>query len=686
MPNARRLIRLSSRTAFVLLLLPFISRADSPPPRKYWVYFIDKGLASRDLRPTASGLPHITGRALRRRSKVLPADELVDMQDVPVAREYVKAVRDAGGVPARESRWLNAASFYLRPDLIERVSRLPFVARVSPVAAFHFRNEPGPRPAAPSRAAPFSTLIEYGESFTQISTIDVPPLHQIGVTGRGVLVGMLDSGFRWRVHEALRTRHVIAEHDFIFNDDTTANQPGDDPGQDVHGTLTMSVLGGYAPGILIGPAFDADFILGKTEDIRSETEVEEDNWAAGIEWMEGRGADVVSSSLGYNIFDDGNGYTWANGDFNGRTSVTAKAAARAARLGVVVCDAMGNERNGDGVTGTMLTPADADSIVSVGAVTYGGVLAGFSSTGPTNDGRTKPDVAAPGVLVLCALVPDSYGYQQGTSLATPLAAGSAALVLSARPELTPLQVRDALRNSARPLTDSVRFPSSPNNFTGWGLVDAFKAALSFGPVFGYSPAVSVEDSGSVVTALVVSSKGLRSDGVVLHYTAGTNTISSSVTMSLDSSMFYATSGRYRARIPLQERGTLVGFSIEASDSAGNSYKSPPASAGTVWHLRYGLPGVSKDPLIPHSFSLAQNYPNPFNERTIIEYDLAAAEKVTIRVYDALGREVASFDEGYRQAGYSHTVAFDARDLASGVYYYRLTTPAQSATRKMLLIR
>src|SRR5689334_10852415 len=80
-------------------------------------------------------------------------------------------------------------------------------------------------------------------------------------------------------------------------------------------------------------AFDADFILGKTEDIRSETEVEEDNWAAGIEWMEGQGADVVSSSLGYNIFDDGNGYTWANGDFNGRTSVTAKAAVRAARLG-----------------------------------------------------------------------------------------------------------------------------------------------------------------------------------------------------------------------------------------------------------------------------------------------------------------------------------------------------------------
>src|SRR5262249_54096746 len=158
-----------------------------------------------------------------------------------------------------------------------------------------------------------------------------------------------------------------------------------------------------------------------------------------------------SSSLGYNDFDpqgpSPGDYTWANGDFNGRTSITAQAAVRAARLGIVVCDAMGNEGNGDGIVGTMLTPADADSIISVGAVTLAKQLAGFSSTGPTNDGRTKPDVVSPGVGVYCASTagPSSYFFQSGTSLATPLTAGSAALILSARPELTPVQVRDALR-------------------------------------------------------------------------------------------------------------------------------------------------------------------------------------------------------------------------------------------------
>lgn len=679
MANAQPALGLSRLTLISILLLPICSHAYSQAPKKYWIYFIDKSSSEMEA-------GHITPRALRRRAKVLPPGMLVDLQDVSVSRAYLQIIRDAGGVLANESRWLNAASFYLTPELVDPVSRFPFVLRVEPVVVFR-----GPKQTAGGAeglfpALPQSTSIDYGQSLTQVQAIDVPALHDLGITGSGVLIGMLDSGFRWRIHEALRTRHVIAEHDFVFNDDVTANQSGDDPAQDVHGSLTMSVVGGYMPGRLIGPAFNADFILGKTEDIRSETRVEEDNWAAAMEWMEARGVDVVSSSLGYNIFDDGTGYTWAHGDFNGRTTVTAKAAARAARLGVLVCDAMGNESNGDGVTGTMLTPADADSIVSVGAVTFPNGLANFSSTGPTNDGRIKPDVVAPGVQVFCALVPNSYGVQQGTSLATPLAAGSAALVLSARPELSPIQVRDALRAAAHPIVDSARYPASPNNFTGWGLVDAFEAALSFGPVFGNSPGIAVADSGSVVTSTVASRNGLRGNSVMLHYTSSADPFYSAIIMTLDSAMFYPTSGKYRATIPHQLRGTLVQFYIEASDSAGNSYQSPAPSAGTVWHIRYGVAGVKNDPVTPGSFSLAQNYPNPFNGRTIIEYDLSTADVVDLRVYDALGRQVAVLDEGVRRAGYAHTVVFDARDLSSGVYFYRLTIPHLVSTRTMMLIR
>ncbi len=537
--------------------------------------------------------------------------------------------------------------------------------------------------------------LNYGPSATQLQVINVPQLHDLGVTGHDVLVGMLDSGFRWRAHEALQTRHVIAEHDFIFNDDTTANQAGDASNQDQHGTLTMSTLGGYMPGQLIGPAFNADFILAKTEYIPTETKTEEDNWAAAIEWMEGFGVDVASSSLGYNDFDpqgpSAGDYTWANGDFNGRTTITALAAVRAARLGVVVCDAMGNEGNGNGVIGTMLTPADADSIVSVAAVNFSKQLASFSSTGPTNDNRTKPDVSAPGVGVYCASTAglSSYFSVSGTSLATPLTAGSAALVLSARPELTPIQVRDALRNTAEPLTDSSRFPSSPNNFTGWGFINAFSAALSFGPIFGNLPAINVADTTSVVAINVASKFGLNQNTVIIHYAIGNTNSYDSIPMTLDSSMFFATSGRYKVTLPHETLGTLVKFYVTASDSSSNSYQSPPSVSGKVWQLLYGLTDVKPVSLLPKGFALYQNYPNPFNPSTKITYDLTRREHVSIRVYDVLGRLVATLVDEIQDAGTANSrapVIFNGDNLPSGVYFYRIITPSFTATRKMMLIR
>src|SRR3972149_7654738 len=207
---------------------------------------------------------------------------------------------------------------------------------------------------------------------------------------------MLDAGFRWRSHNALDSLRVLAEYDFIFHDSVSANESNDVPDQDSHGTATLSTIGGFEPGQLIGPAYGASFILGKTEYIPTETQIEEDNWVAGIEWMESKGVDVVSSSLGYTTVDDGSGYKYSRGDFNGRTAVTTKAAVMAARRGVVVVNSMGNSGN---PVGSIIAPADADSIIAAGAVNYSGVLASFSSVGPTNDGRIKPDVVGPGVSI-----------------------------------------------------------------------------------------------------------------------------------------------------------------------------------------------------------------------------------------------------------------------------------------------
>lgn len=664
---------------------------------KYWVYFTDKGPPSelnRALSTSNSGSSPLSAvlqpRSLARRSKVLPSGKLIEEGDLPLFQPYVDAVAAIGGIIRVKTRWMNAASFILTQGQLSRVSSLPFVRGVEQVRIFRARPALIEKPMNRSECRSTSSL-DYGQSIFQLQIINAIPLHDIGITGRGVLVGMLDSGFRWRVHESLSTRKVLAEHDFINNRDITANQSNDVSGQDFHGTLTMSILGGYMPGKLIGPAFDAEFILGKTEYVPSETIIEEDYWAAGIEWMEAYGADVVSSSVGYDRFDDGTGYSWPNGEYNGRTSITAKAAIQAARLGVLVCETMGNEGNGDGITGTMVTPADADSIVSVGAMTFDRQLAPFSSTGPTNDGRVKPDVVTIGTGVYGAstLKATAYTSQSGTSVATPLVAGAAALILSARPELTPVQVRDALRGWADTV-NTASYPVRPNNFIGWGAVNALKAALAFGPVFSNRPTVRIDSAGTTVEITVVSKFGVKPPSVTLHYSGGGSGVSQPVVMSLDSSVMFPSSGRYLAVLPAMASGTPVTFTIDAADSAGNSYESPAPILRSAWQLHYGRPNVESKTDLPGTYTLMQNYPNPFNSSTTIVFETSEAVSATVTVYNVLGERVATIYRGSSLPGRT-PVFWNGRDdwgqtVPSGIYFYRLTVPAGQVAKKMFLCR
>jgi subtilisin family serine protease len=323
------------------------------------------------------------------------------------------------------------------------------------------------RPAYPERLAalPTSPSPIYGGAFSQLNQINVLPLHKQGLSGRGVLVCLLDVGFR-KSHEVFRLAHLVAEWDFVLKDGDV-EQNLDDPNDfsDSHGTATWSLLGGFKFGQMIGPAFGADFILGRTEDDRSETPVEEDYWAAGIEWAESLGAEVVSSSLGYTDW-----YTFKNMD--GKTAVTTKAANRATSLGVVVVNAAGNERRN--AWGHIIAPADGYDVIAAGAVDSSNKIASFSSPGPTYDGRTKPEVCALGVDNWIAQnreedESDAYTRGSGTSFSTPLIGGVVALLLEAHRDWTPAQVRTALMQTASNA-------STPNNDYGWGIVNAASAA------------------------------------------------------------------------------------------------------------------------------------------------------------------------------------------------------------------
>jgi subtilisin family serine protease len=479
-----------------ILLVGWTSETFGQPVQKYWIYFKDKEIPAVILQKRTmsrrEAATYISESAIKRRQKVMPQNLLIDETDLPVNEKYVRQLQSYGIHPSNILRWFNAVTAYLSENQRKELSRAPFVQSIVPVRTVTRRFEPLRQPAgfSPMRSQLGVSAIDHGAAEAQLKAVNIIPVHQAGVRGRNVIVGLLDTGFRWKTNPALMNAKVLAEYDFIFKDSVTANESQDVPDQDNHGTATFSILAANLDGTYIGAAPEASFILAKTEDLRSESKVEEDNWAAAIEWMESLGVDVISCSLGYSDFDppglSPGDYTWMNGDFNGRTTITAKAALIAARRGVVVVTCMGNEGNGDGGTGTLITPADADSIISVGAVSYmgsdSGRIASFSSTGPTNDGRIKPDVVAPGVSVAVITPGGSTMHGNGTSYSTPLTAGVAALVLSVNPNLTPIQVRDALRNTA---TNA----SFPNNFYGWGEVNAFAAVDYFDSIRIFPPPV-----------------------------------------------------------------------------------------------------------------------------------------------------------------------------------------------------
>ncbi|MBC8479650.1 MAG: S8 family serine peptidase [FCB group bacterium] len=226
------------------------------------------------------------------------------------------------------------------------------------------------------------------------------------------------------------------------------------------GPATLTEWGGRRDGQIYGPAYDAEFLLAKTEDRSQEVPIEEDWWVAGLEWGELQGADVASSSLGYIDW-------YESEDLDGMTAVTTIAADIAIDNGMIIANSAGN-RGGNGI----VAPADAFGILACGAVDSTGQIASFSSRGPTADGRIKPEVCARGVSTYCASASrdgtDIYRYASGTSLSAPLIGGACAVILSANPDWTPQQVRYALMSTANNA-------ENPDNSYGWGIIDVMQA-------------------------------------------------------------------------------------------------------------------------------------------------------------------------------------------------------------------
>jgi serine protease AprX len=449
-----------------------------------WVNFRDKG--SQELRKSSIPLDVVSERALARRRNVLPPDQIVDLSDLPLEESYVARLVSAGASVRHRSKWLNAASIVATPPVIKQIANFDFVESLEPVERWkHFperetaqASTPPPVPAP--RKDSGTNNLDYGSSLPQVALLNIPAVQNTGNYAQGVIICLMDNGFRLLSHEAFDSLKILATYDFVDKKVNVAPS-NPDPGYGSHGVNTLSTIGGYKPGVLIGPAFGATYILARTENDSSGPVAdfypsEEDNWIAAAEWAESLGVQVTSTSLGY--LEHLPPYTsfWTWRDMNGTTTPISRAATMAARKGVVVVNSAGN--NGiaaDSTQNTLNAPADADSILTVGAVTPSGLRAGFSSVGPTTSipPRIKPDVMATGtsVFVASGISPTGYGISQGTSFSCPLAAGVAALILKEYPRATPMQVIEAMKMTANNA-------ASPNNRIGWGTINAV-AALSY---------------------------------------------------------------------------------------------------------------------------------------------------------------------------------------------------------------
>jgi hypothetical protein len=672
---------------FTSLVLALEGLSSQPLPVRSWIYFSDKPSTESGRSPEGLAAEYgISARALRRRAKVLPPDRLIDAYDQPVSDAHISRIESMGLRVNSVSKWLNAVSVTATPEQLKDVAVLPFVSGVGRVGKLAHP------PAVMQPAILFSSLekasqsgLNYGLSYTQLANIRVTNVHDLGIDGSGVIVGMIDNGFNnHRSHNALKNITVLDEYDFIHDISSTQRQPWESAGQGNHGAATLSALAGFADGILIGPAYGASLILAKTEMDSTEVPAEEDLYVEALEWMETLGADIVSTSLGY--------VDWYPYDsLNGTTAITTKAARIAASKGVLLVTAMGNEGwfRGPGLTGTMIAPADADSIIAVGASHSDYEVAAFSSTGPTADGRIKPDIMAQGVGVIAANGGGTTEYisAQGTSLSTPLVAGAAALLLSSRPELTPMQVREAILQTAYRFADpfnSSRTATYPNNYYGQGILDAYKALLYHGIAIGSKPRVIATDTVSTSVYISIASNALlAADSLSLMY----QVIGSAPFQRIPLTPTPVTN-LYRGMIPAELDSMWRGY-VSARDQDGRTRLAPYNAPDSLFvfseYVVSDIPGIT-----PQEFHLLPNYPNPFNAGTTISFDAPGVQSVELLIFDLLGRRIKTLYEGNSFAGRNvfHWDGTDdgGRSVSTGVYISRLRSGTTLRSQKILLLR
>jgi hypothetical protein len=427
---------------------------------KYWISFTDKKNTPYSVdRPDE----FLSVRAIERRRR---QGINITQEDLPVDPEYLDQLHEKGIIVIHTSRWFNGAIVELNDTtFLDTLLKLDFIqpeiVMLKPSKIDTTGKEFTPQIKTVNQ--PMDTY--YGSSYNQIAMLHGDRLHASGYKGEGMLIAILDAGFKnANIISSLRhlwtENKVIATKDFVNGESSFYHTHQ-------HGTVVFSILGGLESGKLIGSAPEATYALIRTEDAGSEYLIEEYYWICGAEYADSIGADIINSSVVYvNFYDPSQNHTYS--DMDGKTTPASRAASKAAARGIIVVNGAGNWGNEEWAR--IGTPADADSILTVGATDPFGIIRGFSSMGPSYDGRIKPDVVAQGYFTIGQEYDGDFFYSAGTSAATPIIAGMAACLWQANPQWCNMEIIDAIRKSS-----SQYF--TPDSVYGYGIPDMYKADL-----------------------------------------------------------------------------------------------------------------------------------------------------------------------------------------------------------------
>jgi hypothetical protein len=625
---------------------------------RYLVRFKNKGGSSYTL---ANPAAYLSQRSIERRTRYAIA---LDSTDLPVTPSYLQQIASVPNVTVfNSSRWLNQVSIQITDAssveaALGTINGFSFVQSSAPIAARTMSTGREMNKKLQETITPSTVRImdmqgdyyNYGASLPQIHIHNGEFLHNLGLRGQTMVIGVLDAGFtNYQTisgFDSIRTGgQILGTWDFVTRD---ANVNEDH----THGTGVLSVMATNLPGQMVGTSPKASFYLFRTEDAPTEYPIEEHNWVCAAERLDSAGGDVINSSLGYNQFQDAN-YNHTYNDMNGNTTMAAIGADLGAKKGILIINSAGN--SGSDGWKYILTPADGDSILAVGAVNKDSVIWGGSSYGPSSDGQVKPDVASVGEATVLQNSGGNIANGWGTSFAAPNMSGLASCLWQGFRELNNMRIINALRLSGHKA-------ANPDDRVGYGIPDMKKAVLILLKEFATGSATI----SNCKTNLTWTSKDVEAMKYEIERKApgeaaytkvaerfGTGASFANHTYTLTDSLANIATGAVSYRIRQIIDTATASLTADYIDTVSVNFSSPCFTTG-----------FNPVDLQAHNFLVV---PNPAHQSFTLKMTTTApANNLLIQVTDATGMVVMKLakSKGAGQAAIPVSIA----KLAKGKYY------------------